>query len=135
MQILSQVLIVLIAFLTKAQFFLKLSNSAIIGLLSSFKFGGGLEFGSWCILIEKNHTLLNLDILVVIHCHRKDLLHCFEKRDWLYTLRLYPDAWVHHPVSTRVSETVHLEIDVETIKLIKERFPYLLPPNTNFQSH
>ena len=113
----------------------KFFKLAIIGLLSSFKFGGGLEFGSWCILIEKNHTLLNLDILVVIHYHRKDLLHCFEKRDWLYDLRLFSDTWVHHPVSTRVSETVHLEIDVETIKLIKERFPYLLLPNTNFQLH
>ena len=48
--------------------------------------------------------------------------------------RLFSDVWVHHRVFNTVSETVHLQIDKET-KLIKERFPFLLPPNVNFQSH
>lgn len=105
----------------------RLSNSANICLLVCLNL---VEGDSWCIPIEKNHTLKR-KISVAIQCHWKELLYCFEKHNWLCILTLLRECTILCP---SVSETVHLEIDVE-IKLIMERFPYLLPSDTNFQSH
>lgn len=57
--------------------------------------------------------LLNLEILVAIHCHEKQLLLCFEKHNRLCVSRLFSDARLHYPVFTTVTETNHIEIDVE----------------------
>ena len=81
---------------------------------------------------KKSHAVKSGDFDV--HCHWKEQLLLFEKCNWLYTLQLFSNARVHHPVSTAFSETVHLEINVGTIKLTKEEFPCLLSPNMNLQS-
>ena len=69
----------------------RLSNSANICLLVCLNL---VEGDSWCIPIEKNHTLKR-KISVAIQCHWKELLYCFEKQ---LTLRLNSVARVHHPV-------------------------------------
>ena len=50
---------------------------------------------------------------MAIHCHEKQLLLCFEKHDRLCVSRLFSDARLHYPVFTTVTETNHIEIDVE----------------------
>ena len=60
MQILARVFIALTAFLTKLGFSFRLSISAIICLLSSFKSGGGLEFTRF--LMCPHNTLKSGDL-------------------------------------------------------------------------